>query len=194
MPAFRLCCCHVILAAVCTRRPLPYIVSDASPPRVVISTWSTEVRLTFQFNRWQVEAELDSLILYLFVWCVWPVCKNKEFSSKYLPGLWLQSTEQSSRRLRTYLSFKKNHTHSPLSCSINCCKSIRWKDELWYKTDGTLLPTGGITEGWRSRADECLLIVHERRCGERMESDFSSENGRPHLSKINNKSCIWRRS
>lgn len=89
---------------------LPYIVSDALPPRVVISTWSTKVRLTFQFSRWQVEAELGSLILYLFLWCVWPVRENKEFSPKYLPWLWVQSTEQSTRRLGTYLSFKKKHT------------------------------------------------------------------------------------
>lgn len=82
---------------------LPYIVSDASPPRVVISTWSTKVCLTFQFSRWQVEAELGSLILYLFLWCVWPVSENKEFSPKYVPGLWVQST----RRPGTYLSLKK---------------------------------------------------------------------------------------
>lgn len=139
---------------------LPYIVSDASPPRVVISTWSTKVRLTFQFSRWQVEAELGSLILYLFLWCVWPVSENKEFSPKYLPGLW----EQGTRRLGTYLSLKKKK-HSPLSCGINCCKSIRWKDKMWSKTDGRLVPIGGITEGWRARADKCLLTVHERRCG-----------------------------
>lgn len=56
-------------------------------PAVVISTWSTKVRLTFQFSRWQVKAEQGELMVDLFFWCVWSVWENKEFSPKCLLGL-----------------------------------------------------------------------------------------------------------
>lgn len=46
--------------------------------------------------------------------------------------------------LGTYWSFKK-----PLRCGINCCKSMRWKDKMWYETDGGLAPVGRMTEGTR---------------------------------------------
>lgn len=80
-------------SAVAPRPPPPYIVSNASSPLVVISTWSTKVRLTFQFSRWQVKAKQGQLIFYLLFWCVWSVWENKEFSPKCLLELWVQSTE-----------------------------------------------------------------------------------------------------
>lgn len=160
------CCCCVLfqLRHQETPPPPPCIVSDAAPPPVVISTCSTKVCLTFQFSRWQVKAQQGS-------WsgiCSFDVCglpgRTKTSAQNVCWGsgckVPVQSCAPGSWKPIWALKKKKK----ALSYSVNCCKSIRWKDKIWHGPDGRPGLMGSQRAWGPELTSVCLLVMNEKVC------------------------------